>query len=331
MLLSSRLDARQLAGLGWHSLAFVAIIIVVGRPLSVWLSTIGSKLEWRERVLIAFMAPRGIVAAAVASVFALRLRQAQVPGAERLVPNVFAVIVLTVLVYGIGAPLLARRLGLGTRGKGGFVIAGANPVAAAIALALKREKQDVLVVDTNHSRTTEVRLAGVPTLTMSILSNAVLERLEGSGIGRLLALTPNEEVNALAAMHLGRSFGRSSVFQLATEQKEKRLEHRKVSRDLAGRTLFGPTMTFEKLSQRLAAGAVFKRTTFSNEFPYDQFMASHEGEEIMPLFHINESGEFSVVAIDEAVTPKIGHALVYLSGVKGVAGESITAAEAVTV
>jgi len=316
VLLGSRLDSSQLSQLGFSTLVFVGVLILIARPAAVWLATIRSNLGRNERIFLAFLAPRGIIAAAVASVFALRLRQAGVPGAERLVPTTFAVIVATVLVYGIGSPLLARKLKVATRGRGGFVIAGANPLAAAIAMALKNEKQDVLVVDTNHARTSAVRLAGVPTLTMSIVSNAVIERLEDTGIGRLLALTPNEEVNTLASMHLARLFGRSRVFQLATEKKEKKTDHRTVSHDLAGRILFGSTHTFEHLSRRIERGDVFKRTTFTPGFSYENFQIQHSRDDILPLFYSGESGELFVIAIDEPFKPRVGQSLIYLTGPK---------------
>ncbi len=312
VLLASRLDVKQLSALGLPTFVFVITLVIIARPISVWIATHTSTLKRGERAFIASLAPRGIVAAAVASVFALRLRDAHVEGAERLVPTTFAVIVVTVVIYGLGSPLLARKLKLGTKGRGGFVIAGANPVAAAVAVCLKTEKQDVLVVDTNHASTSSVRLAGVQTLTMSILSNAMIEKLEGTGMGRLLALTPNEEVNALAAVHLGRMFGRSRVFQLATEQKEKHSDLRKVSRELAGRVLFGQTMTYEKLADRIARGGAFKRTNFTSEFTFEKFVGQHSDDEVLPLFHVNETGDWFVIATDDPVTPKPGQALIYL-------------------
>ena len=96
------------------SLLFLAVLILVVRPASVALSTIGTFLTWRERVFLGFMAPRGIVAAAVASIFSLELMELGYPGAEKLAPVMFLVIVGTVALYGLGAGRVARWLGVAT-------------------------------------------------------------------------------------------------------------------------------------------------------------------------------------------------------------------------
>ena len=129
ILLSARLKPEQFAVLDWRVLAFIAILVLIVRPASVWMSTVRSTLTRRERWFLALMAPRGIVAASVASVFALRLMAVRYPGAERLVPVTFAVVAGTVLVYGLGSPLVSRWLGLSRPGQSGLLIISADPVA----------------------------------------------------------------------------------------------------------------------------------------------------------------------------------------------------------
>ena len=106
IILSARVTPHQIGEIGWVSLAFIAVLVFVGRPLAVGLSTLGSALPMRERAFIAWMAPRGIVAAATSSTFALGLTQAGVGGgAENLIPITFIVIVATALIYGLsGGP-----------------------------------------------------------------------------------------------------------------------------------------------------------------------------------------------------------------------------------
>ncbi len=112
ILLSARLEMRQITDLSWRAILFLVVVIGVARPLAVWLATMGSGLNRNERLFLAWMAPRGIVAAAVSSVFALRLRAANIDGAEKLVPLVFEVIVGTVVVYGLTAARYGRWLGV---------------------------------------------------------------------------------------------------------------------------------------------------------------------------------------------------------------------------
>ena len=105
-------------------------LIVVVRPASVFLSTMGTGLATRDKIFLSFMAPRGIVAAAVASVFALNLGKAGgALGAEadKLVPMAFVIIVGTVTFYGLAGGPLARRLGLASRRPQGVLFAGCRP------------------------------------------------------------------------------------------------------------------------------------------------------------------------------------------------------------
>src|SRR5690606_22024151 len=97
ILLAARVAPGQILDLGWPALAVLAVMLWVGRPLKVLFSTWGSTLNWRERGLLAWIAPRGIVAAAVSALFALRLEKMDVPHAERLLPMTFLLIIGTVI------------------------------------------------------------------------------------------------------------------------------------------------------------------------------------------------------------------------------------------
>ncbi|MBK8025454.1 MAG: sodium:proton antiporter [Chloroflexi bacterium] len=161
IILAARLRLADLTGLGWGTIAFVAALILIVRPAAIWLCTIGSPLTWQERVFIGWMAPRGIVAAATASIFGLTLVELGVPGAERLTPVVFTVIIGTVIIYGITAAPLAQRLGLSQANPQGTLIVGAHGWARAIAETLSKLGFKVLLVDTNYANTQAARMDGL--------------------------------------------------------------------------------------------------------------------------------------------------------------------------
>jgi NhaP-type Na+/H+ or K+/H+ antiporter len=351
VLLGSRLSFSQFSGIGVSTFLFLLVMFVVARPAGVLLSTVRSSLSWRERAFLCWMAPRGIVAAAVSSIFAVRLRQAGIEGSERLVPVTFSVIISTVLVYGLTASWLAKRLGLAGGTTSGFLIAGANPLARVIAEALRAEGQQVLLVDTSPANVVAARLAGLDAQRFSVVSDEVVEQVEGTGIARLLALTPNEEVNTLAAVHFGRIFGRSQVYQLAPEAQKpaaagpagpsadgrasaslppaggseaKSKEKQKVSQELHGRVLFAPGITFEALAAKLAAGAKVRRTLFTTEFDYDDFRGVHP-DGFVPLFLITPTGEWTVCTADDPVTPAPGQVLISLVAPEPTAAEGSSA------
>ena len=139
IILSAGVSPEEIRDLGWVCLVFVAVLVLVARPLAVALSTLGSSLKANERAFIAWMAPRGIVAAATSTTFALGLSQAGVGGgAERLVPITFVVIVTTALLYGLSGRPVARVLGFSRTGPGGVLIIGASSLERAIAVALSQ-------------------------------------------------------------------------------------------------------------------------------------------------------------------------------------------------
>ncbi len=311
IVLAARLTTSQISALGVYSVVFVLILVVFARPVAVLLSTVGSGLSWNERGFLAWMAPRGIVAASVASVFALRLRQAGYSGAEHLVPATFAAIVGTVLIYGLSASWVGRRLGM-SGGNHGFLIVGANPLAQAIGESLLREGHPVLLVDSNPAPVRASRMSGLPVLYASILSQFVVDRLDLSGIGHLLALTANEELNSLATLRFARHFGRDHVYQLAPDTGDEGRKE-KVAAELHGRVLFASGLTYEHLAQRLEQGSTIKRTPLTESFTFADFQNLY-GESAVPLFVIDGTGKIQPVSTDLSLPPVPGQVVISLVG-----------------
>lgn len=313
ILLSSRLRLEDVAQIGPMGLVFLLVLIVIVRPLAVVVSTARSAMTWNERAFLACMAPRGIVAASISSVFALRLSTEGFMQAHLLVPLTFLVIVGTVLVYGLGAPFVARWLGLAQPGTGGFLIAGASPVVRAIAKALQNEKYEVLLVDTNHSHVQAARLEGLPAVAATILSPEVADRVALSSVSRLLALTPNDEVNTLAATHFGRIFGRGAVYQLPSAGEDTK-QREKISGELHGRVLFDKSATYSELARRWDGGARVKSTKLTKEFDFDAMKKHYPNGTMLPLFVVSDSTrELSIFTRESPPTPKSGQTVISLA------------------
>jgi NhaP-type Na+/H+ or K+/H+ antiporter len=310
ILLAARLQMADLASVGVSSLALLAILMLVARPVSVALSTLGSKLSLRERLFISWLAPRGIVAAAVASVFALRLVEAGYPQAEFLVPLTFVVIAGTVAIYGLSASPLARWLKVAKPDPQGVLIVGGHNWARSMAVALQEEGYKVLVVDATWAHVSAARMVGVPTFYANILSQYALDEIELGGIGRLMALTSDNEFNSLAALQFGNVFGRSQVYQLPSGSEDEG-DKRKVSQHLRGRPLFGTEVTYSYLTNRFASGAIIKTTNLTEEFDYDAFEAYY-GDTALPLFLIDQNGNLAIFTPDNPPKPRPGQKLISL-------------------
>ena len=311
ILLSARVEPAVILNLGWMSLVFLAVLIVIARPLAIFLSTWRSELSWQERLFMAWMAPRGIVAAAVASIFAFELVEAGHSGAEQLVPLTFVVIVGTVSFYGLTAGIVARWLDLAETDPQGVLLVGAHPLARAIADTLQQHGFKALLLDTNWDNIVRGRMEGLSTHHGNAFSEEVLEDLDLAGIGRLLALTSNDEVNSLAAIHFPEVFSRADVFQLPLKQERGETRSELAPQHLTGRYLFGQKMTFPFLMEKFQQGAVIKATPLTEKFDYVDFQTRYNHPAI-PLFLITKKDKLVIYTTDYQPIPKPGQTLISL-------------------
>lgn len=308
VLLAARVRIEDVLLLDWRALAFVATLIVVGRPLAVLVSARGSGMTARERIFLGWMAPRGIVAAAVAAFFALRLEERGLPEAALFVPITFLVIVVTVAVYGLTARALARRLHLARPDPQGVLFMGINPISSALANVLQKEDFRALLVDTDQDKVTTARLEGLEAVRADVLSVRLTDELDLGGIGRLWATTRDDETNSLAAVHFSDRFGRANCFQIAAkdEELEERHDH------MRGRLLFRPGLTYDVLKARFRnPDWDIHRTPITSEFTWSDWKERH-GEVAVPLFVISEGNRIRVFTGDHRPDVVPGSTLVAL-------------------
>ncbi|MCO6437938.1 MAG: sodium:proton antiporter [Phycisphaerae bacterium] len=308
LLLAARLETRELRAIALPALGFVAVLVFVGRPLSVWVSTLGSSLAAKERWFLAAMAPRGIVAAAVSSVFALRLEDAGFAGGAALVPITFAAIIGTVTVYGLFTPALARRLGVADANPQGVLFVGAQAWVRALAKVLKAKGVRVLLVDTNRENTAAARMEGLPTYSGSILSDYLLDEIDLGGIGRLVAATPNDSVNLLSAQRFMRIFGKSSCYMIpvtrSTKNKGVAAGHGEVRR------LFSEEIDQDVLAARVANGAVVKATPLSESFNFEKFKEMYGASAV--VLGTMQDGRLQFATAEKPASTKPGQILLAL-------------------
>jgi NhaP-type Na+/H+ and K+/H+ antiporter len=312
IILSARLKLSSFESLSGNIFFFLAILVFIARPLSVFLSTIRSGLSVREKLFLSWVAPRGIVAAAVASIFALRLSDAGIENSEVLIPITFSVIVGTVTIYGLTSAPVARWLKVAESDSQGILIVGAHPWALEIAKIIKENGFEVVIVDTNRGDVLRARMAGIQAVHGSILSEQVVEEIHLSGIGKMLALTSNDEVNALAVLHFSELLDRQELYQLVPYQTEKGGEQNFSPKHLRGRFLFSDTMYYADLRKRFYSGAVIKSTKLTKDFTYENFKTHYEDKAI-PLFVVNENKELLVIATDKTPKPKPGHTIIAMA------------------
>ncbi len=309
LLLTARLQLDDLTALGGESLLFLAVVIFIARPLAVWLSTLRSELTWRERAFLSWVAPRGIVAAAVSSLFAIRMAEEGIEGAERLVPLTFLVIVGTVIVYSLTALPVARWLGIARPNPQGVLIVGARSLSCAIGHALQSRGYQVLLVDSNPAVCEQARMTGLPVKHGNILSDE-MHRDISPGIGRLLALTANDEVNALASQEWLEVFGSAEVYQLTPHEAidDGFAIHAQL---LRGRPLFGHEVNYTFLVERLNAGAVIETITLPTNLDRTA-LRSTLSRVVIPFFLINQDGTLTVATAERPINLRPGQVIIGL-------------------
>lgn len=314
IVLGGRIGWQDLVTVWKEALLISIFLIVVVRPLSVFLSSIGTELTWQERTFLALLAPRGIVAAAVSAIFAIEISHLGgewVAQAEKIPPIIFCIVFCTVTFYGLSAGPIAKKLGIATPNPQGVLIAGATPWGIELANAIKDAGFRVVMIDANHRAASEARMRGIQSHTANILSDYATEEIDLSGIGRYMAMTENDEVNALSCINFGHHLGRSNVFQISPLAAQA--NHRTASsKELAGRTLFDESVTSQSLRHKYMNRELkVKSTLITEEFTYDKYLAEN-GEDITPMLILRAGGSLSIVT-DESATPADGDTILAIS------------------
>ncbi|UVK82052.1 sodium:proton antiporter [Pseudomonas sichuanensis] len=311
ILLAARLDLHAMLGLGPAVLALLLVIQLLARPLNVFISTLGSTLNWRERALLAWIAPRGIVAAAVSAIFAIRLHEAGHEGALLLVPLTFAVIIGTVVLQSATARPLARLLKVAEPAPSGFLMVGANPPARAIAKALQQLGCRVLLTDSSWENIRAARMDNLPTYFGNPASQHADAHLDLVGLGHLLGLSPAGEINALACARFRHDFGHGRLFVLASGLEKQRSDKHRASEEHRGQPLGSSALTYNQLAKLLNQGAELYSTTLTEAFTWDAYRQLH-GERATLMFARDNHGWVHVATPEHPLQPQPGWTLVAL-------------------
>lgn len=286
IILAARIDFALFEQLGWSALGIFVALQFFARPLKIVLATVGSPLNWRERALLSWIGPRGIVAAAISAVFGLRLEQAGFADAAYLVPLSFMVIIGTVVLQGATARPLARLLRVAEPEPRGFLVVGANRVAREISLQLHQAGYRMLLTDTSWDNIQQARKLGLDTYYGNPVSEHADRHLELIGIGGLLGLSAQPMLNSLAVMRYRREFGDANTYALHATLADQP-ENLRISAAQPGHELFGKQVTYTQLNRYLDKGGVATITLGEGE-NLDTFVSRNP--DAIPLFAIDPKG-----------------------------------------
>lgn len=324
IILSARVDFTSLAALGWGAVGVLAVMQFVARPAKVFLSTLGSGMSRNERLLLAWMGPRGIVAAAITAVFALKLEALAFADASLLVPLALSVIIGTVVLQSATARWLARALDVAEPDNKGFLVVGANPVARTIAQGLNDAGVRTLLCDNNWSNISAARMQGLETYFGHPVSSHAEVHLDLTGLGGMLGLSRNPAENTSAALRFREDFSPRKVFLLATEEDEN-ADKARANEAYTGRILFDTSLDYWRLHRSVVyEKAQIKNTKLSEAYPFEQWQADNGDKTIAILFALDEKEDLVIASGDTPLEPEADWTLYWLSSAVDDAGKNRT-------
>ncbi len=311
IILAARIDFYQFTQIGWQALGVLAILMLVARPLSVFISSLGSDLKFNEKLLISWIGPRGIVAAAVASIFALRLETRGYPEAVLMVPLAFIVIIGTVVIQSATSKSLAKWLRVREPPPTGVLIIGAGIVARTIGKAIQDNGFNVMLTDSNWENTRTARMNGLPTYYGNPISDHAERHLELVGLGKMLAMSGRENMDTLANLRFKSDFGENNMYQLKTTREKRVSELHRISTRHRGYQLFGKEITHGELANWLREGAEIKSTQLSDEFDFESYQLKYRKNSI-PLFAIDNKEKLQFFVAEGKMEPESGWKIISL-------------------
>jgi NhaP-type Na+/H+ or K+/H+ antiporter len=310
ILLAARLDLTQIQTLDITALFLFLTIQLVARPVSIWVSSLGSGLNWREKCLLSWIAPRGIVAAAVSALFALRLEETSIEDANLLVPLTFMVIVGTVVLQSSTSRVLAKWLKVSEPPPKGVLIMGANPVARCLGEAIKRLGVDVILAGTSRSNVNAARLAGLDVFYGNPASEYADQRLTLVGMGKLLALSPNSEINTLVAARYKNDFGKHNMYSLAASIDTEDSDKHRISHEHRNYQLLANQLTYKKLASVISQGWQIKKTKLTEAYTFADYLKGNK--QAIQLFFFSPKEDVILITDDVSEEPGDGWMIVSL-------------------
>ena len=296
VLLSANLYIPSIFALGWGGVQTVLFLMFVVRPINVIVSTWNSSFTWRQKAFMSWCAPRGIVAASVASLFSILLTERGVNGGESIKALVFLTIAMTVFLQGLSAKFVAKLLGLNQPDISGLVIIGSNPIGILVARLFQANGQRVTMIDTSAELCKQAETYDIPAFVSNGLDAKSLADAGLDSVGTFVALTVNTDVNIVIAQIAAKEFNPPKVFAVYVRESDSdRNEKPEVQQAFSARV---PIKTWNQyILQREVRVGEFLLTDEEFQEQLNSFNAMFNAGILLPLL-FERKGQLQIVSAD---------------------------------
>ena len=290
ILLAASMKWEMLFQLDWRALVFVLLIMFIARPAAVFLALLGTDLPNKEKLIVAWIGPRGVVAVAVSGLFGARLVEVGIADGQLLAPLAFLLVAATVVAHGFSIKPLARKFDLTSTEPPGVLLVGASDWVVALAKTLSAAGIPVLIAERNWWRLRGARNENLPVFFGEILSEAAEHTVDLHHYGALLALSDNDDYNTLLCTDFAPEFGRNNVFQIG--RHEGSTTEGDIPVTIGGRTMARGN-PFEYFARNLADGWTFGVTALTEEYTLETYRESRPEAEILAVLTTNSTLKFA--------------------------------------
>ncbi|MCF8272950.1 MAG: cation:proton antiporter [Flavobacteriaceae bacterium] len=293
----------------WETAALFASIVFILRPIGVFLSTIGSKLQFNEKLFISWVGPRGIVAAGIASLFGSKLLKQGVAGAEYITPLVFMIVLGTVLLNATTARVFAKLVGVFLKRSEGILIIGASQFSRLIGRYLEDNGRHVVLIDSNQNNILLAQDLGLEAFNADIYSETLEDNIELNDVGFLMALTGSSDINQYAIKKFSQQFGENGSFRLIS------IEEMNEPENSPKEGLFSHTDDFIKLTDVARKYPKIHEIEIKDRAHYEKLIEiTNKDDDRIPLLVMDKRGILEIISSYNTAISKVekGYKLVYL-------------------
>lgn len=292
ILLTASLNLQTLTSIGPQVFGFVIAVLFLVRPLAIWISTINTGTTWQERLLVAMIAPRGIVAVAIAGLFGSALMEQGINDGDKILVFTFAVVATTIVLHGFGLPYLAKLLHLKSTDTPGVLLIGSTPFTISLSQQLANRNIPSLIVDRNWRRLRKAKMSNAETYYGDVLSEEAHHSINMSNWKYVIAATDNDAYNTLVATEFAPEVGREFVFEVATREAAEMKDEMLFT--IGGKPLEFNGLDYSELNSKLNHDWELTFINITDEYPLSQLKKDRQ-EGIVPILWLSKEDEITLI------------------------------------